>query len=503
MYVLTANEIRQVENNCFDGYSTEAELMLKAGTACFETVMSEYSDKLKHSKISVFCGNGKNAGDGFVMARLFYASGFDVQIVLCDKKPEISEPLMYFNQAVLSGIPVVHYSECNFDDIDFVIDCIFGIGFKGEPRPPFDDIFEKISTLDAVVVSVDTPSGTDATVGSACKNAVKADLTVAISTLKYCHILPPSNGFCGKIRIVDIGIPEPCYNPPYTQTIDYNCVRASFPEIDYNANKGSNGKLLCLCGSYTMPGAAVICAKSAVKSGAGLVKITTPASAYPIIASHLVQPIFHPVADKDGVFSVDAIDDILFDLSTASAVVIGCGMDKNDDTVEIVKNVLLNSKVPVIVDADGINSLLSCIDILKDVKAPVVLTPHPGEMARLVSKTIAEVQETRIQTAKDFASKYGVVLVLKGANTIVTDGDSVFANLTGNSSLAMGGTGDMLSGIIGSLAAQGMTALDSAKAGVFIHGRCADEAVRDNSFRGLSVLDMIDRLGALMSEYEV
>ena len=178
-------------------------------------------------------------------------------------------------------------------------------------------------------------------------------------------------------------------------------------------------------------------------------------------------------------------------------------MDKNDDTVEIVKNVLLNSKVPVIVDADGINSLLSCIDILKDVKAPVVLTPHPGEMARLVSKTIAEVQETRIQTAKDFASKYGVVLVLKGANTIVTDGDSVFANLTGNSSLAMGGTGDMLSGIIGSLAAQGMTALDSAKAGVFIHGRCADEAVRDNSFRGLSVLDMIDRLGALMSEYEV
>lgn len=502
MYVLTADEIRQVENNCFDGYSTEAELMLKAGTACYDAVMKNYGADIFSKRIFVLCGNGKNVGDGFVMARLFYNSGIDVKIVLCDKKPKIAEPLEYYNQAVKSGVSVVNFDNVCLDDCDIIIDCIFGIGFKGEPRAPFDKVFDSVASCGAFVVSVDTPSGTDATSGKACKNAIKADMTVAISTLKYCHILPPSNALCGKTVTVNIGIPEDCYAPPYTETVELDDVRSSFPKIGFNANKGSNGRLLCLCGSYSMPGAAVICATAAVKSGAGLVKVTVPKSAYPIIASHLVQPVFHPVADENGIYSLSALDDILLDVNEASAVVIGCGMGKNENTCEIVKSVLLNSKVPVIVDADGINSLLSCIDILKDVKVPVVLTPHPGEMARLVSKTIAEVQESRIDVAKDFARQYGVVLVLKGADTVITDGDAVFVNLTGNASLAMGGTGDMLSGIIGSLLAQGLSPLNAAKAGVFIHGRCADEAVKELSFRGLTVFDLTDRLGALMSEYE-
>lgn len=502
MYVLTADEIRQVENNCFDGYSTEAQLMLKAGTACYDAVMKNYGADIFSKIIFVLCGNGKNAGDGFVMARLFYNSGIDVKIVLCDKKPKIAEPLEYFNQAVMSGVSVVNFDNVCLDDCDIIIDCIFGIGFKGEPRAPFDKVFDSVASCGAFVVSVDTPSGTDATSGKACKNAVKADLTVAISTLKYCHILPPSNALCGKTVTVNIGIPKDCYAPPYTETVEFDDVRSSFPKIGFNANKGSNGRFLCLCGSYSMPGAAVICATAAVKSGAGLVKVTVPKSAYPIIASHLVQPVFHSVADENGIYSLSALDDVLLDVNEASAVVIGCGMGKNENTCEIVKSVLLNSKVPVIVDADGINSLLSCIDILKDVKVPVVLTPHPGEMARLVSKTIAEVQESRIDVAKDFARQYGVVLVLKGADTVITDGDAVFVNLTGNASLAMGGTGDMLSGIIGSLLAQGLSPLDAAKAGVFIHGRCADEAVKELSFRGLTVFDLTDRLGALMSEYE-
>lgn len=502
MYVLTADQIRQVENNCFDGYSTEAQLMLKAGTACYDAVMKNYGTDIFSKRIFVLCGNGKNAGDGFVMARLFYSEGIDVKIVLCDKKPTIPEPLEYFNQAVMSGVSVVDFDNVCIDDCDIIIDCIFGIGFKGEPRAPFDKVFNSVSSCGSFVVSVDTPSGTDATSGKACKNAIKADMTVAISTLKYCHILPPSNALCGKTVTVNIGIPEDCYTPPYTETVELDDVRSSFPKIGFNANKGSNGRLLCLCGSYNMPGAAVICATAAVKSGAGLVKLTVPKSAYPIIASHLVQPVFHPVADENGIYSLFALDDILSDVNEASAVVIGCGMGKNENTCEIVKSVLLNSKVPVIVDADGINSLLSCIDILKDVKAPVVLTPHPGEMARLVSKTIAEVQESRIDVAKEFARQYGVVLVLKGADTVITDGDAVFANLTGNASLAMGGTGDMLSGIIGSFLAQGLSPLDAAKAGVFIHGRCADEAVKELSFRGLTVFDLTDRLGALMSEYE-
>lgn len=500
MLILTADEIRAVETNCFKYYSTEAELMLKAGTACADSITEKYGDKLINRIVSVFCGNGKNAGDGFVIARLLYAYGANAKIVLCDKAPEIAEPLKYYNEAVSSGVPVEYFGESSAN-ADFIVDCIFGIGFHGEARSPFDKIFESVNKSVATVISVDTPSGTNATDGLACKNAVKADFTIAISTLKYCHVLPPSNALCGEIKAVNIGISEDCYSSGYAQTITQNKVKNIVSPLDFNSNKGSNGHLLCLCGSYKMPGAAVICCKSAIRSGAGLVKLTMPQSAYPIVASHLVQPIFNPVEESNGMYSEKALEEIPNDMQWASAIVLGCGMGVSDDTRKITEFVLKNSKVPVILDADGINCITSSIDILKDVKVPVVLTPHPGEMSRLVSKSVGEVQSDRIGIAKDFAKEYGVTIVLKGANTVVTDGETVFVNMSGNPAMAMGGTGDMLSGIIGSFVAQGINPYDAAKAGVFIHGCAGDEAAKAVSQRGITVFDMIDRLGALMSEY--
>ena len=200
-------------------------------------------------------------------------------------------------------------------------------------------------------------------------------------------------------------------------------------------------------------------------------------------------------------YSEKSLDEISNDMQWASAIVLGCGMGVSNDTRKITEFVLKNSKVPVILDADGINCITSSIDILKDIKVPVVLTPHPGEMSRLVSKSVGEVQSDRIGIAKNFAKEYGVTIVLKGANTVVTDGETVFVNMSGNPAMAMGGTGDMLSGIIGSFVAQGINPYDAAKAGVFIHGCAGDEAAKAVSQRGITVFDMIDRLGALMSEY--
>ena len=503
MYILTANEIRKVEQKCFEKYSTEAELMLKAGTKCYNSIIRKYGDELKNKIVTVLCGNGKNAGDGFVIARLLCSFGADARIVLCDKKPVIAEPLKYYNQAVAVDVPVFCFAEYDIDESDCIIDCIFGIGFKGEPRPPFDNVFNKVNSSKAFVISVDTPSGTDATDGSACKNAVKADYTVAISTLKYCHVLPPSNALCGKIDVIDIGIPKDCYSQGYACSIEYDDVKSSFLPFDFNANKGSNGNLLCLCGSYRMPGASIICVTAAIQTGVGLVKLTLPESAYPIVASHLVQPVFHPVSEENGMFSMNAIEDILQDVKSSTAVAVGCGMGVSKATKLVCREVLTNSSVPIIIDADGINSVLSCIDILKDVKVPVVLTPHPGEMARLISKTPAEVQKNRISVAKQFAKEYGVILVLKGANTVVTDGESVFVNLTGNCGMAMGGTGDMLTGIISSFIAQGIDVYSACKMGVYIHGLVGDVTAKEISRRGMTVLDMTERLGALMSEFEV
>ena len=502
MKILSAEEIKKVERKCFELYSSEAELMLKAGTACYNEIIKKYENEIKSAKVAVFCGNGKNAGDGFVIARLLWCCGVDAKIVLCDKAPTIAEPLMYFQQAENSGVKVESFTEISAN-ADFIIDCIFGIGFHGEARAPFDKVFKAVNESVARVISVDTPSGSDATTGKVCENAVKADFTIAISTLKYAHIQPPANAFCGEIAVVDIGIPEDCYEEGYPETIEFDDVKKCFAPRDKNSNKGSFGHQLNICSSYKMFGAGVIATLSAMRSGAGLVKLMLPKSAYPLAAAHLTQCLFAPCEEnEEETFSKSAISEAENQLKWANSIVLGCGIDVNEDTEQLCEYVLKNADVPIILDADGINCINGRISILKEVKAPIVLTPHPLEMARLISKPIAEIQENRIKTAKEFAKENSIILVLKGANTVVTDGEKVFVNQTGNPSMAMGGTGDMLSGIAGAFIAQGMSAFDAAKCAVYIHGLCGDEAAKKLSRRGILVSDMIDQLGALMSHFE-
>lgn len=502
MRILTADEIRLVEQNCFDGYATEAALMKKAGTACFEAMTAKYN--MKNRRVAVLCGNGKNAGDGFVMARQLYAYGADAAIVLCDKAPTISEPLQYYEEACASGVPVLPFDE-NVLTADYLVDCLFGIGFHGAPRAPFDKVFAAVQNSNATVIAVDTPSGTDATTGAVCENAIRADLTIAISTLKYCHVLPPANDFCGETVTVNIGIPEDCYEAEerYARTIEAADVKTLFRRRNTNSNKGDNGHQLNIGGSYKMFGAAVMATQAALRSGAGLVQLALPDKAYPLAAAHLTQPVFNPVmSNEEGTFSAHAAAGILAQLDWADSVVLGCGMGCNDDTRALTEAVLKNAKCPVVLDADGINALVSRIDIIEEIKVPIVLTPHPGEMARLISKQVAEIQESRIATARSFAKENGVILVLKGANTVVTDGERVFVNTSGNPGMAMGGSGDMLSGMIGAFIAQGLFPFDAARAAVYLHGLAGDRAAVRLSQRGMLVSDMTEQLGALMSDFE-
>ncbi len=501
MRILTANEIRKVEKLSFERYFTEAELMKRAGDECSKKIIKYYGDVIKGKKVSVICGNGKNAGDGFVIAKELLEFGAIPEIVFADKMPEIEEPLMYYNEAVAAGVESLRFSDCLLDG-SLIVDCIFGIGFHGEPKNPFSSVFDKINNSSAKIVSIDVPSGvnsTDATV----INAVRADLTIAISTLKYCHVLPPANEYCGKTITVNIGIPEDCYEDNYASTVTKKYVKNCFKPRNINANKGSNGHQLNICGSYLMPGASVICAKSALKSGVGLLKCAFPKSIYSVMTSHLVEPIFAPMSEnEEKTFSMGALTHIIDELNWADSVAIGCGIGKNDDTEVLVNQIIKESNVPVVLDADGINSILMNIDVLKDSKAPLVLTPHPGEMARLINESVDYVQSNRISVAKAFAQEYGIILVLKGANTVITDGKEVFVNTTGNPGMAMGGTGDMLTGMIASFIAQGISPFDAAKCAVYIHGLCGDITANEISERGMSVNDMIELLGALMSEFE-
>ena len=503
MLVLNTDQIRLVEKNCFEKYYNEAQLMCFAGNKCHEAIVNEYGNSLKGASVAVLCGDGKNAGDGFIVAKLLYNYGANARIVICNNEPTISEPKMYFDEARSSGVKVENFSDKILND-DFIVDSMFGIGFHGEARAPYNNIFKLVNQSNATVISIDTPSGTNSATGEMCENAIKADFTIAISTLKFAHILPPSNALCGKTVAVDIGIPKDCYESTnnYVKTIDFIDVKSCFKPIDKNANKGTNGRQLNICGSYAMPGAAAICAKASLKSGVGLLKCVVLDKIYKILASQLNSPIFMPIGDEKDYFDITCADTVANKTNWADSIVLGCGIGCNENTKDFVEQILKNSKKPIILDADGINCINQGIDILKDVKVPVVLTPHPGEMARLISKTIPYVQQNRISVAKQFAMQNKVIVVLKGANTLVTDGKEVFVNLNGNPGMAKAGCGDMLTGMIGSFVAQGIEPFDAAKCAVFIHGKCGDLTASQVSKRGMIVLDMVDRLGALMSDFE-
>lgn len=501
MRILTAQEIKKAEEISFEKYFSEAELMKNAGKKSSEKIIKHYGEIIKGKSVCVLCGNGKNAGDGFVIAKELSQFGADAKIVLCDKKPSIAEPLQYFNDAVKSDVQVQRFSECDLN-CALIVDCIFGTGFHGEPKEPFNSIFNAVNESSAAVVSVDVPSGVNATDGSAV-NAVRADLTIAISTLKYCHILPPANEYCGKTVTVNIGIPNDCYLGSYPQTITKKYVRSCFCKRAVNSNKGTFGRQLNICGSYSMPGAAVISAKSALKTGVGLLKCAFPKSIYSVMTSHLVQPLFAPMSENESkTFSMGALTSIFEELKWADSVAVGCGIGNNDDTQVLLNQIIKESRVPVVIDADGINSIIPNIDVLKDSKVNIVLTPHPGEMARLIHEDISYVQQNRIDVSKAFAKDYGCILVLKGANTVVTDGVNVLINTTGNAGMAMGGTGDMLTGMIASFIAQGMKSFDAAASAVYIHGLCGDITAKEISQRGMTVDDMFELLGALMIEFE-
>lgn len=263
-----------------------------------------------------------------------------------------------------------------------------------------------------------------------------------------------------------------------------------------DSNKGTLGSLLCICGSYGMAGAAIMAGKAALRCGIGLLKIAVPKSIYPVCATNILESVYYPLEEtSNGVISSKNTDFLLEICEKSSAVVIGCGLSVCDDTKNLVQSVITNCEKPLVIDADALNCICNKPEILKNLKAPAIITPHPGEMARLLHSTPKTVNSSRENTAIDFAKKFGVVTVLKGAGTIIASPDGeVYINHTGNSGMATGGSGDVLSGIIGSLLAQGASPINAAAAGVFLHGTIGDLAAEKLGKISMLPTDMIDMI---------
>lgn len=503
MLVVTSEEMRNIEKKAVRNGGTYLGLMEKAG-GCVAEKAAEIMTEKKVKNVVILCGKGNNGGDGFVAAR-FLSVMCDVTVILADGEPKTNDAKLNFN-LIPSKVKTLSYffdkDECidSIKNADILIDSIYGIGFKGALNSEMHELAEYYNGNEkAVKIAVDLPSGIVCDTGEIINDCFNADYTVTFTLLKPLHILYPSLDFCGEISVEDVGVPKQILDECsyIMKTTDEYISENPFIKRKKSAHKGTNGTLMALCGSYGMAGAAVLSGSAALRTGVGLLRMAVPKSIYELVSSKLTEAVFMPLdQNDDGTVSIEEFNKVLYSvLEKSNALLIGCGLGMNDDLNDLVSLLIENSTKPVVLDADGINAVCMNINVLKRATVPLILTPHPGEMARLIMSDTKTVQCDRYNIAKDFAEEYGVTLVLKGANTLVATPDGkVYVNLTGNNGMARGGSGDVLAGMIASFLAQGMSAEKAAIYGVYYHGLVGDLCAEKYSSRSMLPSDMVTEI---------
>ncbi len=480
MVVLTKEQIRNSEENAVQsGAFSFLELMKKAGDTASEIICQK--KEIKNKKIAVVCGNGNNGGDGFVISENLRKLGANVTVIIPFGEPKSKIAKHYFE---LCSSDIKNHIDGEFD---IVIDAIFGIGLDRELNENAKKVINKMNSLQAFKIAVDIPSGIESDSGKVLGGSFNADLTITFIAYKPCFMLPTATDFTGEVVVADIGV-----NP-----IEYTFETIDQPKISKrkrNSHKGTFGTALMFCGSYGMAGASILSARACLRSGIGIAKCVMPESIYPIITTAVPEAVCVPLkSSKSGTFKGRyKLQNIL---QKSTAVLIGCGMANNRHTKKFLKRLVCTVKVPLVIDADGINALVSNINVLKKTDASVILTPHPAEMARLAGIGTYEVEQNRVKVATDFAKEYNVFVVLKGANTLIaTPTGQVFFNMCGNAGMATGGNGDVLAGMIVSYLAQGLKPLDALKTSVYLHSSTADMVSKEIGENALIPSDIIEHL---------
>lgn len=473
MYTLKPGTIKEADALAVNKYGIpEITLMKNAAKSCVGYI---YSHITKQDKILVLCGKGNNGGDGYEIATLIHKDGYDVSVInVFDTVPNTDTAKTVFNECKENNVSIHSFFdyEKQLSKTSVIIDAVFGVGFYGciEEESLLGKMFSACNEKNALRIAVDTPSGINSADGTCEGVAFNADYTITMAYVKTGMVSYPAKKYCGEISIADIGYPkELCDEIPKDALVpDEDYLRNIVPVRNPDSHKGTYGRLLMFCGSENMTGAAVLSAKSALRSGVGLVNIANHEKTVRILQAHLAEPVFSVIPDNDD-------GEILKLSDKATAILAGCGIGMSDFSERTFFSLVKNAKRNLIIDADGINFLSENKIILKEAKSIPILTPHPLEFARLLGKTVADVQKNRINTAKAFAKEYGCVVVLKGSSTVIASPDGRIAvNLTGNPGLAKGGSGDVLAGVIASLCAQGIPEFESAVCGVYLHGKAAD-----------------------------
>lgn len=509
MKVVTAEEMRFIDNKTITRYGISgAVLMKRAGSA----VARKIKEIFEPGKVAVISGAGNNGGDGIVSARHLHKWGWDVKVFMLarSEKDLSADCLNQYKIAKKDNVKIEFRTNIKEKDIDgaIVVDAVFGTGLSKEVRPPFDKIISLLNKMNLPVVSVDIASGVSSDTGQIMGEAVIADYTVTFGLPKRGHFLYPGAEHTGKLFIEDIGFPDELIKSEKIKTeyLEKKDMSLLIPERQRYSHKGDYGHILIIAGSRGKTGAAFMCAKACLRAGAGLVTVGVPESLMDVFQSRAVEEMTLVLPDKgDGTLSSKAALKILeFVSAKADALAIGPGMSDTNDVKNIISEIVLNSTKPVVLDADALNALSGNKAILKSAKAPLILTPHPGEMARLTQGTkgqrvkgseIKAIEKDRINTAMSFAKETRTYLVLKGVPTIVSEPEGrAYINSTGNSGMASGGSGDVLAGMIASFLGQGLNPLEASVIGVFMHGYAGDIAASKKGEHSLIASDIIESI---------
>lgn len=487
------------------GVST-LKLMERAGEALAHEAIKDSS---KASRFFVFCGPGNNGGDGFVATGILSALGRRVECELVgDEKKLKGDAATNYEALLETGFEFSPRIEAVPGKNDVVIDALLGTGLNRAPEGALAESIGRINTAranGARVVSADIASGAQSDTGQIFEPVVKADVTVSFAWLKRGQAMEPAASSGGRVELVDIGLPEKLLErleEPPVWLLEEPDVKRLVPSREANTNKGSFGHVLVVAGSAHKTGAAALSGLAALRGGAGLVTVATRSSALPWVMVQAPELMGAPLGD-DGALGVRDLNALLEAAEKKSAIVIGPGIERGDDTHRLLGDFLEETTVPVVIDADGLNALVGHLEVLQRARGDLILTPHPGEFARLVDRTVQEVQGNRIELARRFATTHQIVLVLKGARTLIVRPDgTVFINPTGNAGLATGGTGDVLSGLLGALLAQRLSCEDAAVAGVWAHGAAADLVKARTGEMGLIASDLLGGLCEVWARWE-
>ena len=488
-------------------------LMENAGLRSADYAASLLENRLGDARISVIVGKGNNGGDGLVMARHLFNKGFEVE-VFCLAQPETFSPAAQRNWKTVDamGMKVTFLDQAR--DLTLfrvklaasrlIVDAIFGSGFKGEMTGLAKDVVEIINSVNRPVLALDIPSGIDADSGEIGKTFVKADHTIAFALPKFGNILAPGGEYNGKLKVVDISFPKELTREKDGDdaVIDEEWALTKMKPRRADTHKGIYGHVLVAGGSVNMTGSLILAGKGALKAGAGLVTYMMPWSLHEAVrAQNLEAMTCRLPENEDGSLGVAAAEPILQQTGN-KILVLGMGLSRTEESMALVKRILEDVNCPLVLDADALIALGE-LEGRKKTQHPLVLTPHPGEMSRILGWSIREVQENRIKAAKLAAEKFSAVVVLKGSRTVIADPfGKILVNLTGNAGMATGGMGDVLSGIIGALLGQGVDPLSAAALGVYFHGLAGDKAAEDKGEMGLNAGDIIDYLPHVLADYE-